>query len=76
MNSAVCFLKVDKTCIKAFGLLRKLLKNLPESEIWVCGAMARMKTALGIIQLWFIYFAASFFKALGNVNVKYLIIPE
>jgi len=31
---------------------------------------------MGIIQLWFIYFAASFFKALGNVNVKYLKIPE
>jgi len=35
-----------------------------------------MKTALGIIQLWLIYFAASFFKALGNVNVKYLKIPD
>jgi len=38
--------------------------------------MGRIKTALGIIQLWFICFAASFFKALGNVNVKYLKIPE
>jgi len=38
--------------------------------------MARMETALGIIQLWFIYFAASFFKALGKVNVKHLKIPE
>jgi len=32
--------------------------------------MAGMKTALGIIQLWFIHFAASFIKALGNVNVN------
>jgi len=32
--------------------------------------MAGMKTALGIIQLWFINFAASFIKALGNVNVN------
>jgi len=38
--------------------------------------MARMKTALGIIQLWFIYFAASFSKALGNVNLKCFKIPE
>jgi len=35
-----------------------------------------MKTALGIIQLWFISFAASFFKAFGNVKVKHLKIPE
>jgi len=42
----------------------------------VCSAMARMKTALGIIQLWFIYLVASFFKAPGNVNVKYFKIPE
>ena len=32
----------------------------------VCSATAGTKTALGIIQLWFQYFAASFFKALGN----------
>jgi len=30
------------------------------------------KTALGVIQLWFNYFMASFFKAHGNVNVNYL----
>jgi len=75
-NSVVCFLQVDKTCVKVFGLLPRFLKNLLESEILVCSAMARMKTALGIIQLWFKYFAASFFKALGNVNVKYLKISE
>jgi len=49
----VCFLEVDKTCIKVFGLLPKLLKNFPESDILICSAMVRMKTALGIIQLWF-----------------------
>jgi len=31
-----------------------------ESENLVCGAAAGTKTALGIIQLWFKYFAASF----------------
>jgi len=29
-----------------------------------CSATAKTKTALGVIQLWFIYCAASFFKAL------------
>jgi len=57
-------------------LLPRFLKKLLESEILVCGTMAKLKTPLGIIQLWFIYSAASFFKALGNVNVKYLKIPE
>jgi len=42
----------------------------------VCSAMAGTKTALGIIRLWFNYFAASFFKALGNVNVNHLKIPK
>jgi len=42
----------------------------------VCIATALTKTALGIIQLWFNYFGASFFKALGNVNVNYLKIPK
>jgi len=36
--------------------------------VWnvVCSATAGTKTALGIIQLWFKYFAASFFKTLEN----------
>jgi len=42
----------------------------------VCSATAITKTALGIIQLWFNYFAASFFMALGNVNVSYLKISK
>jgi len=37
-----------------------------------CSATAGTKTALGIIQVWFNYFAASFFNALGKVNVKCL----
>jgi len=39
-------------------------------------AGAGTKTALGIIQVWFSYFAASFFNALGNVNVHYLKSPK
>jgi len=42
----------------------------------VCRATAGTKTVLGIIQLWFNYFVASFFKAFGNVNVNYLKIPK
>jgi len=38
---------------------------LLESENLVCSATAGTKTALDIIQVWFNYFAASFFKALG-----------
>ena len=64
-----------KLCEKVFGILLRFLKNLLESEILTCNAMARMKTALGIIQLWFIYFTVSFFKALGNLNIKHLKIP-
>jgi len=33
-----------------------------------CNATAGTKTALGIIQVWFNYFAASFFKAFGNLQ--------
>jgi len=38
---------------------------LLESVNLVCSATAGTKPALGIIQLWFNYFAAFFFKALG-----------
>ena len=72
----MCVVEVDKTCVKVFGILPRFIKILLESEILVCSSTARMKSALGIIQLWFIYFAASFFKTLGNANVKYLKIPE
>jgi len=43
---------------------------------FVCSATAGTKTALGIIQVWFNYSLASFFKALGNVNVHYFKIPK
>ena len=66
----------DKTCVDVFGILPRFLKNLLESENLGCSAMAGTKIALGIIQLWFNYFAASFIKALGNVNVNYLKIPK
>ena len=42
----------------------------------VCSATAVTKTALGIIQLWFKYFAVYFFMALDNVNVSYLKFPK
>ena len=42
----------------------------------VCSTTARTKTALGIIQVWFNYFTAPFFKAHDNVNVNYLKIPK
>ena len=41
------------------------LENLLESGILFCCATAATKTALGIIQLWFNYFAASLYKAIG-----------
>ena len=43
------------------NISRKLL----ESENVVCNSTAATKNALGIFQLWFNYFAASFFKELG-----------
>ena len=42
----------------------------------VCCATAGTKTALGIIQLWFNYFASFVFKAPGNLNVNYFKIPK
>jgi len=38
----------------------KISQKLLESENLVCSAMAGTQTALGIIQLWFNYFEASF----------------
>jgi len=54
----------------------KISQNFAGGWNVVCSATAVTKTALGIIQLWFNYFAASFFMALGNVNVSYLKIPK
>jgi len=46
------------------------------SVLLVCNDTTGTQTALGIIQLWFTYFAASFFKALGNLNHNRLKIPK
>jgi len=48
-----------------FGMLPRFLENVMESGILFCCATAATKTALCITQLWFNYFAASFYKALG-----------
>jgi len=64
-NPVVCFFEVNKTCVDVFGILPRFLQNLLESENVVCCAAAGMKTTLGIIQLWFNYFATSFFMPLG-----------
>ena len=59
------------------SMWRSLWHTLAEGWNVVCITRhAVTKTALGVIQLWFDYFVASFFKALGNVNVNYLKIPE
>jgi len=57
--------QIYETCTNISGILLRFLKNLQESTNLVCWAKARTKTALGIIQLWFDCFTASFFKALG-----------
>jgi len=75
-NAVVRFLEVDTACVDVFCILPRFLKNLLENENLVCIATAATKSALGIIQLWFNYFAASLFKAFGNVNVRYLKIPK
>ena len=43
----------------------RISQNLLVSEILVYNSTAATKTALGIIQLWFSYFVASFYRALG-----------
>jgi len=45
-------------------MFQRFLENLLVSLILLCCATSTTKTALGIIQLWFNYFAASFYKAL------------
>jgi len=54
----------------------KIYQNFAAEWNVACSATARTKTALGITQLWFNYFAASFSMVLGNVNVNYLKIPK
>jgi len=55
----------SQKCVDVFGILPRFPENLLVSEDLVCGATAGTKAALGIVQLWFDYFAASFFKVLG-----------
>jgi len=45
-----------------FGILLRFLKNWLESGNLACSATAGTKTALGIIQLWLNYLAASFLE--------------
>ena len=59
-------------CRRLSHTLPRFHKNMLKSKNLVCSATTGTKTALGIIRFWFSYFAASFFKALGNVNVNYL----
>jgi len=65
MEPVICFLTVDKTCVDIFCILLKFLEDLLESENLVYMCHSQDETALGILELWFNYFAASFFKALG-----------
>ena len=68
-NLIVCFLEVDKTCVNVFGIRPRFLKNLLESEIYVCGAMSTIKIALVSFS-----FRGIFFQ--GHLaTVKYLKIP-
>jgi len=61
----VIFFKVHKTCVDVFETLPRFLENLLESENLICVDAARTKHVQGIIKLWFNYFNASFFHALG-----------
>jgi len=67
-NPLIFFLEMDKTCVDIFGILLRFLENLQESEscLWCYGQDENLKTAPGIIQLWFNYIGSSFFKALGK----------
>jgi len=74
-NQVVCFLEVHKA-VKTSLAYSQISQNLAGERNAVCITTAGTKTALGIIQIWFNYFAASHFKALGNVKVNYLKIPK
>jgi len=62
----MCFLEIDKACVDVFGILPRFLKYLLESENVIYNATTGTKTALGIIQVWFNYFAASFSRHLAT----------
>ena len=73
---AVCFLEVGRAYVGVICIVPRFQNTLLESENLVCSATAGMQTALGIIQLWFNCFAASFFKALVAINVNFFKIPQ
>jgi len=59
------FPEVDKTCGYVFGRLPGFLEDWLESGNLLCSATAATKTALGVLQLCFNYFAFIFFNELG-----------
>ena len=61
-NTVVYLPKVDETCEYVFGMLPGFLENLLESGNLFCSATGAKKTALDVLQLWFSYFALSFFN--------------
>ena len=64
------FLEVNNTCADVFGIIRRFLENFLENQDLVCSAAGGKKTALGILELWFNYFAEFFFKALRTLFVR------
>jgi len=60
------FSNLIKTCADVFSILPRSLKNFSRSENLVSGAVAKMKTALGILELWFNCLAAPFLKHLTH----------
>ena len=64
-NPVIYFPEVDKTCVYVFGRLPGFIENLLENGNLFCSATGATKTALGVLQLCFNYFALSFFNELG-----------
>jgi len=58
---AIYFPEVDKTCEYTFARLPRFLENFLESGKLCCSAMGVTKTALGVLQLCFYYFALHYF---------------
>ena len=75
-ESGCMFSRVRQSMWRHLQHTPKVSQNFAGEWNVVCIATGGTKTALGIIQVWFNYFTASFFKALGNINVNYLKIPK
>jgi len=58
------FPEIDKTCLYVFGRLPGFLENWFGSGNLLCSATGATKTALGVLQLCFNYFALSFLNVL------------